>query len=80
VTSTQLDQLLDRLAKDDAFREKALGDPVAAFAEHGFRVDPSEVPTVRRLPSKQALATERERIKGAFSPDHVCLIFFAQTG
>lgn len=76
--STQLDSMLDRLSSDDAFREKMLGDPVAALAEHGFNVDPKEIPAVRRLPSKSDLVAQRASIKGPIA-DHVCLIFFAQT-
>jgi putative modified peptide len=79
VATTQLDPLLDRLSTDDTFREKMLGDPVAGLAEYGFRVDPKEIPAVRRLPSKKDLVGQRERIKGNVA-DHVCLIFFAQTG
>jgi putative modified peptide len=77
--ATQLDPLLDRLSTDDSFREKMLGDPVAGLAEYGFRVDPKEIPAVRRLPSKKDLVGQREKIKGSVA-DHVCLIFFAQTG
>ena len=78
MTTQQLDSLLDRLGSDDAFREKILGDPASGLAEYGFRVDPSDIPAVRRLPSKQDLAAQREKIKGGVA-DHVCLIFFAQT-
>jgi putative modified peptide len=77
VAATQLDPLLDRLSTDDAFREKILGDPAAGLAEYGFRVDPAEIPAVRRLPSKKDLVAQREEIKGGVA-DHVCLIFFAQ--
>jgi putative modified peptide len=75
----QLDPLLDRLSSDDAFREKALGDPASALAEYGFRVDAKDIPAVRRLPSKQDLVGQREKIRDNVA-DHVCLIFFAQTG
>jgi putative modified peptide len=77
VAATQLDPLLDRLSTDSAFREKILGDPAAGLAEYGFRVDPAEIPAVRRLPSKEDLVAQREKIKGGVA-DHVCLIFFAQ--
>jgi putative modified peptide len=62
-TSDQLDKLLDRLGSDDAFREKFLGDPAAALAEHGVEVDPASVPAVRNLPSKDALRSQRDAIK-----------------
>jgi putative modified peptide len=62
-TSGQLDKLLDRLGSDDAFREKFLGDPAAALAEHGVEVDPAAVPAVRSLPSKESLQSQRDAIK-----------------
>ena len=77
VAATQLDPLLDRLSTDDAFREKILGNPVAGLAEYGFRVDPTEIPAVRRLPSKKDLVAQREKIKAGIV-DNACLIFFAQ--
>ena len=75
-TPDQMDKLLGRLGSDDAFREKFLGDPVTAFAEHGVEVDPAEVPAVRTLPSKDAFqkqaAAIREKANGKS-----CLAFFA---
>ena len=62
-TSEQLDKLLDRLGSNDQFREKFLGDPAGALAEHGVQVDPASVPAVRCLPSKDALQTQRDAIK-----------------
>lgn len=62
-TSDQLDKVLDRLGSDDQFREKFLGDPVAALAEHGVQIDPADVPAVRSLPSKEALQAQRATIK-----------------
>jgi putative modified peptide len=62
-TPDQADKLLDRLSSDDQFREKFLGDPAAALAEHGVQVDPASVPAVRNLPTKEALQTQRAAIK-----------------
>ena len=75
-TSAQIDQILGRLGSDDAFREKFLGDPVSAFAEHGVTVDPSEVPAVRALPSKSALQAQAAAIR-AKADGKACLAFFA---
>ncbi|MEO7326146.1 MAG: NHLP-related RiPP peptide [Dokdonella sp.] len=63
MTADQLDQILERLGTDDQFRERMLGDPVAALAEHGVQVDPSTVPHVRTLPSKEALTNQRVALK-----------------
>jgi putative modified peptide len=63
VTSEQLSKILDQLSSDDQFREAMLGDPVSALARHGVKVDPSSVPTVRCLPSKDALRGQRDALK-----------------
>lgn len=76
-TPAQLDSLLDRLSTDDAFREKMLGDPVSALAEHGITVDPATVPAVRQLPSKEALVRDRATIRSHIA-DTAKLDFFFQ--
>lgn len=76
-TPSQLDALLDRLGTDDAFREKMLGDPVAALAEHGIKVDPATVPAQRQLPSKEALLRDRATIRSKIA-DEAKLDFFFQ--
>lgn len=48
-------KLLERLATDDDFRAKMEADPVAAFAEHGFTIDPSIAPAKVQLPSKEEI-------------------------
>jgi putative modified peptide len=75
-TSAQLDQILSRLGSDDAYREKFLGDPADAFGEYGIAVDPSEVPAVRKLPSKDALKSQAAAIR-AKADGKSCLAFFA---
>ena len=75
-TSAQLDQILTRLGSDDAYREKFIGDPISAFGEYGVKVDPAEVPAVRRLPSKDALRTQAAAIR-AKADGKSCLAFFA---
>jgi putative modified peptide len=75
-TSAQLDQILSRLGSDDAYREKFLGDPAGAFGEYGIAVDPSEVPAVRKLPSKDALKSQAAAIR-AKADGKSCLAFFA---
>jgi len=77
-TPEQLDQILHRLGTDDAYREHFLGNPVSALAEHGVEVDPSQVPHVRSLPSKEALMNDRDTIKSQVS-GQVAMVFFATT-
>lgn len=63
IGGSQLDRILDRLQNDSAFREKMLGDPAAALAEHGVDVDPSAIPAVRSLPSPSAISEQRDALK-----------------
>lgn len=44
--------LLQRLVEDDEFRAKMELEPIAAFAEYGYEIDPSIVPFAVTLPSK----------------------------
>ncbi|HEX5124486.1 MAG TPA: NHLP-related RiPP peptide [Rhodanobacteraceae bacterium] len=63
VAGAQLDKILDRMQNDAAFREKLLGDPAGALAEHGVDVDPSTIPAVRKLPSADSIAQQRDALK-----------------
>jgi putative modified peptide len=63
VGGQQLDAILDRLENDVGFREKLLGDPAAALAEHGVTLDPAAIPAVRQLPSQDAVRQQRDAIK-----------------
>ena len=46
---------LHRIAHDDRFRAEVEADPGAKLAEFGLRVDPENLPSEVRLPSKQAI-------------------------
>ena len=74
-TPEQIDTILDRLGSDDAFRERMLGDPASAFAEHGVEVDPSTVPAVRQLPSKAAIQSQRDAIQSHMTGQAALAIF-----
>jgi putative modified peptide len=63
VGGAELDKILDRMQNDAAFREKLLGNPAAALAEHGVDVDPSTIPAVRALPSADSIAAQRDALK-----------------
>lgn len=58
-----IDAVLDRLATDQAFREKMLGDPKSALAEHGIDIDESAIPTTRVLPSMEDIKRNRQEFK-----------------
>jgi putative modified peptide len=75
VGGAQLDKILDRMQNDAAFREKLLGDPAGALAEHGVDVDPSTIPAVRSLPPADAIAQQRDALKSKVD-GRVGLAFF----
>ena len=75
VGGAQLDKILDRMQNDAAFREKLLGNPAAALAEHGVDVDPSTIPAVRTLPSADSIAAQRDALKSKVD-GRVGLAFF----
>ena len=61
-----VEAIVNRLGSDQAFREKMLGDPKAAFAEHGVEIDESKVPAVRHLPSMEDFRRNREAYQKKF--------------
>ena len=80
VAGVELDKILDRMQNDAAFREKLLGDPAAALAEHGVDVDPATIPAVRTLPpanrdraTARCAEVEGRRTRGpsVFSAQHL---------
>jgi putative modified peptide len=61
------DDILDRLANDDQFREQMLGDPVGTLAALGVSIDPASVPAVRSLPSKASLQADKATYQSKLS-------------
>jgi putative modified peptide len=62
-SNDSIEAILTRLGSEPAFREKMLGDPKAAFAEHGVEIDESKVPAVRWLPSMDDIKRNRDEYK-----------------
>jgi putative modified peptide len=65
-------KVLDRLSKDNDFRERFIGDPAAALKEHGIEVDSNKVPAVRNLPSKDEIAKIRDQAAAVENPLEKC--------
>lgn len=72
------DKLLDKLSTDDQYREQFLGNPALALHMIGINVDPSQVPAVRKLPSKQSLQANREAIKNKLVGSLGMIWFFVE--
>jgi putative modified peptide len=75
IAGADLDKILDRMQNDASFREKLLGDPAAALAEHDVDVDPATIPAVRKLPPANAIAEQRDALKSKID-GRVGLAFF----
>jgi putative modified peptide len=58
-----MDRLMDKLSSDDGFRAQLMADPVHALDSLGIQIDPSHIPAIRNLPSKQAIALDRLAVK-----------------
>ena len=58
-----MDRLMEKLSNDDSFRAHMMADPAAALSALGIDLDPSHIPAVRKLPSKQAIAIDRLAVK-----------------
>ncbi|NGZ83713.1 NHLP-related RiPP peptide [Duganella aceris] len=62
-TSSELSTVLEKLAHDDAFRERMLGDPVGALASLGITLRADQVPSVRSLPSKESILADQTALQ-----------------
>lgn len=73
--SCDISAVLSMLASDDGFRERLLGDPVAAASELGFKLDPADVPAVRSLPSKLTLSADQSALQSKLETVNSMVIF-----
>lgn len=62
-TVDQLSTMLNKLASDDGFRDRLLGDPVRTLSALGITLDPSRVPAKRSLPSKDVAAADHATLE-----------------
>ena len=74
-SQTEMDLLLEKLATDDDFRERLLKDPAGALGSIGITVDPSQIPVIRDLPSKETIAKEQQAIKTKLDGTAGAIIF-----
>ncbi|MFA9216129.1 MAG: NHLP-related RiPP peptide [Sphingomonadaceae bacterium] len=74
-TSEQLRTVLDKLASDDSFRERLLGDPVGALGDLGITLSPDQVPAVRSLPSKESIAADQDALQSKLESNDRMVLF-----
>ncbi len=77
-TPEAVDTLLDKLSTDDTFREQFLGNPGVVLATLGVPVDHSQVPAVRKLPSKEAIKANRDALKTKLSGSAGLTVFLVE--
>ncbi len=56
MTSEQMDLILDKIDRDDAFRDRLLADPAAAAAEHGATLTAEEIATISAMSADELRA------------------------
>lgn len=74
-TFDQLNTLLDKLAKDDGFRDRMLGDPVRALSALGIAIDPAKVPAARSLPEKHVAAADQAALESKHAGEANMVLF-----
>ena len=79
-TSDELSTVLDKLAKDDAFRDHMLRDPVDALGGLGISLDPAHVPAVRSLPSKDSIIADQTAMHSSIVGEDTMVIFLLSGG
>ncbi|MFS2139496.1 NHLP-related RiPP peptide [Duganella sp. Dugasp56] len=79
-TSDELSTVLDKLAKDDAFRDHMLRDPVGALGGLGISLDPAQVPAVRSLPSKDSIVADQTAMHSSIVGEDTMVIFLLSGG
>ena len=58
-----MDRLMEKLSSDDGFRAHLMADPVTALSAIGISIEASQIPALRKLPPKQAIAMDRVAVK-----------------
>ena len=76
VMTHDLDTILDKLSRDDAFRAWVADDPVAAMASLGVTIDARQVPGKITLPSKEVMMAARLAIKAKLDSAAGAIPFF----
>jgi putative modified peptide len=76
VITRDLDMILDKLSRDDAFRAWVADDPVAAMASIGVHIDGHQLPGRVSLPSKEVMMSARLAIKSKLDSAAGAIPFF----
>jgi putative modified peptide len=76
VIAHDLDTVLDKLSRDDAFRAWVADDPSAAMASIGVHLDADQLPGKVMLPSKEVMMAARLAIKSKLDSAAGAIPFF----
>jgi putative modified peptide len=74
-TPQQVDQILEKLATDDAFRAQFEADPVGTLATMGVTLDATQISATPKLPSKDAVAKIRADLASGNGDDSFVVFF-----
>ncbi|MRV73664.1 putative modified peptide [Duganella sp. FT92W] len=76
VMNRDLDKILDKLSRDDAFRAWVADDPIAAMASIGVAIDAQQLPGKVVLPSKEVMMSARLAIRAKLDSAAGAIPFF----
>lgn len=76
VITRDLDLILDKLSRDDAFRAWVMDDPAAAMASIGVHIEAQQLPGKVSLPSKEVMMSARLAIKAKLDNAAGAIPFF----
>jgi hypothetical protein len=70
--------LCQRLAKDDAFRDAMVREPLATLSEYGFELNAEDLPEGGvKLPSKDVMVKHMDIIATRFAESQAIIMYFA---
>ncbi len=75
-TSQQVDEILEKLSTDDAFRAQFSADPAGTLQSMGITIDPAMVSASPTLASKDSIADVRASIKASGDGEDGFIIFY----
>lgn len=67
--------LLLQLVQNNAFRARMESDPVTAFAEYGFQIDPAIAPSTVQLPSNQDIEQNIDLLSRQLEASYGWIVF-----
>ncbi len=75
-TSQQVDEILEKLSTDDAFRAQFSSDPAGTLKAMGIAIDPAMVSNKPALATKEEIAKVRDSVRASGDGEDGFIIFY----